>query len=58
MIAHGYLNRHKNNTGDGSLCCANNPWGISGDQSYEEFLTVFIGETGSNWRLDNCYYLD
>jgi len=36
----------------------NNPWGITGDQSYDEFLNIFIGETNTNWKLDSCYYLE
>ena len=37
----------------------NNPWGIRGEQSHEEFIEVFAGgQTGQGWKLDNCYYLD
>ena len=37
----------------------NNPWGIRGEQSHEEFIEIFAGgQTDQGWKLDRCYYLD
>jgi len=37
----------------------NNPWGIRGEQSYDEFIEIFAGgESDQGWRLENCYYLN
>ena len=35
----------------------NNPWGVSGTQSYNEFITNFIGNEEAGWRLDGYAYL-
>ena len=35
----------------------NNPWGISGSQSYKEFINIFAGGEGDGRKLDACYYL-
>lgn len=36
----------------------NNPWGIYGEQSYEEFIQIFAEGGGEGWKLDDCYRLD
>ena len=37
----------------------NNPWGMSGIQSYNEFLSIFEGaDVNVGWKLDGCYYLN
>lgn len=35
----------------------NNPWGVSGTQSYNEFITNFIDNEEAGWRLDGYGYL-
>lgn len=35
----------------------NNPWGVSGTQSYNEFIANFIGNEEVGWKLEGYGYL-
>ena len=38
------------------LIYTNNPWGINGYQTYEEFLSGFLGDEKSEYKFEKCFY--